>query len=147
MTGWDEVIAAVGRAQQGLPGGHEGLLEQWRATSADEHARRCVLAHYLADGEPELADEVAWDELALREHALLDDDALTAIGIPSARAMAPSLHLNLADGYRRSGLVADAEVQLAAGLAASDALGDDGYGRMVRGGLERLAEQLAAVGE
>lgn len=145
MSGWDEVIAAVGRAQQGMPGGHEALLEQWAAMSGDEHAQRCVLAHYLADGEPELADEVAWDEVALREHALLADDAFVAIGIPSARAMAPSLHLNLGDGYLRQGRVEQARVQLDAGLAAVDTLGNDGYGAVVRGGLERFAGRLASV--
>lgn len=143
MTGWDEVIDAVGQAQSGA--GREALVEQWAATPDDDHARRCVLAHYLADREPALDDEVAWDELALREHALLADDALTVIGIPSARAMAPSLHLNLGDGYRRQGRVDEAREQLHAGLAAVDGLGDDGYGAMVRGGLDRLAERLASV--
>jgi len=143
MSAWDEVIEAVGRAQQGRDGGYEGLLEQWASTSADDHAQRCVLAHYLADREPELADEVAWDEVALREHALLADDALAAIGIPSARGLAPSLHLNLGDAYLRQGRVAEAQVQLAAGLEAADALGDDGYGALVLGGLERLSARLA----
>ena len=142
MSGWDEVIAAVGRAQQGREGGREALLEQWAATSPDDHPQRCVLAHYLADREPELADEVAWDEVALREHALLADDALAVIGIPSTRGMAPSLHLNLGDGYLRQGRVEEARVQLEAGLEAADALGDDGYGALVHGGLDRLAERL-----
>ena len=61
--------------------------------------------------------------------------------------MAPSLHLNLADGYLRQGRVEEAARQLDAGLAAVDALGDDGYGAMVRGGLERLAERLAQAGD
>jgi hypothetical protein len=60
--------------------------------------------------------------------------------------MAPSLHLNLGDGYLRQGRVAQARVQLDAGLAAADALGDDGYGALVRGGLERLAQRLASAG-
>jgi len=142
MSGWDEVIAAVGAAQQGREDGREALLAQWEATAVDDHARRCVLAHYLADREPVLADEVVWDEVALREHALLADDALAVIGIPSTRGMAPSLHLNLGDGYLRQGRVEEAQVQLAAGLDAADALGDDGYGHLVLGGLERLAERL-----
>jgi hypothetical protein len=145
MSGWDEVIDAIGRAQQGGEDGREALLEQWAATTADDHPRRCVLAHYLADREPDLADEVAWDEVALREHALVADDALAVIGIPSARGMAPSLHLNLGDGYLRQGRVAEAGVQLEAGLAAADALGDDAYGAMVSGGLGHLAERLAAA--
>ena len=147
MSDWDGVIEAVGRAQQGLDGGYEALLEQWAATADDDHARRCVLAHYLADREPELADEVAWDELALREHALLADDALAVIGIPSARGMAPSLHLNLGDGYLRQGRVDEARVQVEAGLETADALGDDAYGAMVSGGLGRLAERLAGGGD
>lgn len=142
MSTWDDVVAAVVRAQQGADDGREALLAQWAATTVDDHAQRCVLAHYLADREPELGDEVAWDEVALREHALLADDALAAIGIPSARGMAPSLHLNLGDGYLRQGRVAQARVQLEAGLDAADALGDDGYGALVSGGLERLAQRL-----
>ena len=147
MSDWAGVIEAVTTAQQGEPGGRELLLEQWADTTDDDPALRCVLAHYLADREPELADEVAWDEVALREHARLDDDALTAIGIPSARGMAPSLHLNLADGYLRQGRVDEARTQLDLGLAAVDVLGDDGYGAMIRGGLERLAERLAQAGD
>ena len=59
--------------------------------------------------------------------------------------MAPSLHLNLGDGYLRLGRVGEARVQLEAGLAAADALGDDAYGAMVSGGLGRLAERLAGA--
>jgi hypothetical protein len=145
MSGWDAVIAAVGQAQQGQDGGYEALLEQWAATGADDHAQRCVLAHYLADREPELDDEVVWDEVALREHALLADGALAAIGMPSTRAMAPSLHLNLGDGYLRQGRVEEARVQLEAGLEAADALGDDGYGALVSGGLDRLAQRMSQL--
>src|SRR5690349_11279659 len=143
---WAGVIDAVTRAQQGEVDGHAALLEQWAATTENDPARRCVLAHYLADREPELADEVAWDEVALREHARLADDALAAIGIPSARGMLPSLHLNLGDGYLRQGRVDEARAQLEAGLAAADALGDDAYGAMVSGGLGRLAVRLADTG-
>jgi hypothetical protein len=146
MSGWDEVIAAVGRAQQGLDGGREALLEQWAATSPDDHPQRCVLAHYLADREPELADEVAWDEVALREHALLADDALAAIGIPSVSGMAPSLHLNLGDGYLRQGRLPDAAEQLALAEGSLDELGSDGYGDLLRRGVAGLGQRLSAAG-
>ena len=45
------------------------------------------------------------------------------------------------------GRVDEARTQLDTGLAAVDALGDDGYGAMIRGGLERLAERLAQAGD
>ena len=145
MSEWDEVVAAVGRAQQGDAGGRDALLAHWGATSSRDHARRCVVAHYLADLEPEPADEVAWDEIALAEFGHLADDALAAIGIPSVGAMAPSLHLNLADGYLRLGRVDDARSSLERGRAAAGTLTDDGYGGMIRRGLDGVADRLAAA--
>lgn len=143
MTTWDPVIAAVGEAQQGAEGGHVALLGLWDETSCADHARRCVLAHYLADLEPEVADEVRWDEVALAEHARLADDALAGVGISSTAGMAASLHLNLADGYLRQGRVGDAREQLREGLAAAVVLADDGYGELVRRGLDGVARRLA----
>lgn len=52
------------------------------------------------------------------------------------------LHLKLGDGYRRRGDVVGARVQLDLGLATVGRLADDGYGRLVRGGLARLAQDL-----
>lgn len=143
MPAWDDVTAAVGQTLGGdREGGRERLLACWEATTEDDHAQRCVLAHYLADLEPELDDEVAWDQRALAELTHVSDDELAAVGIPSAAGMAPSLHLNLGEGYRRQGRTDEARAQVVAGLAAAHHLADDGYGAMVRTGLDRLAERL-----
>lgn len=64
------------------------------------------------------------------------------MGIPSATAMAPSLHLNLGDGYLRQGRVREAEVQLDMGLQSQDVLPADGYGAMIRSGLDRLGSRI-----
>jgi len=56
--------------------------------------------------------------------------------------MAPSLHLNLGDGYLRQGRRVLAREQLTAGIAALNALPDDGYGAMIRGGLIGLHKRL-----
>jgi hypothetical protein len=53
------------------------------------------------------------------------------------------LHLNLGEGYRKLGDGARAREHLDRGLAAVDTLPDDGYGRIIRGGLEGLAQRLA----
>jgi hypothetical protein len=140
---WATVLAAVGEAQTGDPtSGRHRLLACWAQTTSDDHAHRCVLAHYLADLQDSLDDEVAWDSIALEEHAQLNDDALTAVGISNVAGLAPSLHLNLGDGYLRQGRVSEAAEQLRQGQAAVSVLEDDGYGRLVRDGLTRLGARI-----
>lgn len=139
-------MRAVGTALGGDPTtGRQQLLACWAATSDTDHAPRCVLAHYLADTETDLDAEVEWDELALAAFTSVDDGDLAPVGIPSAAGLAPSLHLNLGEGYLRQGRLVDAEAQLSAGLAAVDLLGDDGYGSMIRSGLERLRERYKST--
>ncbi|MEO8827159.1 hypothetical protein [Lapillicoccus sp.] len=145
MTTWDDIIAAVGVAVAGhTDDGRRELTACWERTSEADYAQRCVIAHYLADLQPHLGDEVGWDEQALQAYPHLTDEDLAPIGIPAARGLAPSLHLNLGDGYLRQGRLADAHTQLVAGLAAEDALGDDGYGRLIRQGLAGLQERITA---
>lgn len=118
------------------------LGASWDGTADEDHNQRCVIAHYLADLQDDLDDEVAWDQRALTEHVQVGDGDLAQVGIPSARGMAASLHLNLGDGYLRQGRVHDARVQLDSGLSTVDALGDDGYGAMVRKGLAGLEGRI-----
>ncbi|MDI1289734.1 MAG: hypothetical protein PSX37_07285, partial [bacterium] len=120
MPVWDEIIAAVGLLLNGdRTAGRGQLLDCWEATAAADHAERCVLAHYLADTESELDAEIAWDEQALAEYSHVGETDLSSIGIPSALAMAPSLHLNLGDGYLRAGRVEEARAQADRGTAAA----------------------------
>ncbi|WP_151523682.1 hypothetical protein [Serinicoccus kebangsaanensis] len=148
MVTWESVTTAIGLALGGdPPQGRADLLALWEQTDEHDHAQRCVMAHYLADLEEELDDEVAWDERALAELPHVGDDALAPVGIGSALGLAPSLHLNLGDGYLRQGRVADARDQLAAGLAVVDVLPDDGYGRMIRQGLAGLDERVTGAAQ
>jgi uncharacterized protein HemY len=59
--------------------------------------------------------------------------------------MAPSLHLNLGDGYLRRGEVGKARDHLEQGLLASEALPPEGYGTMIRSGLQGLAQRIEEV--
>ena len=70
------------------------------------------------------------------------DDDLAALGITSAGGLAPSLHLNLGDGYLRQGRLDAARAQLDAGMRTRSALATDGYGALIRSGLDRLEERL-----
>jgi hypothetical protein len=52
------------------------------------------------------------------------------------------LHLNLAECYRRLGDPGRAREHLQQAQAGIGALGDDEYGQLIKGGLERLTQQL-----
>lgn len=89
-------------------------------------------------------EELAWDLRALEAADLVTDDRAAAAGVTGPVAgFYPSLHLNLGECYRKLGDLDRARQHLQQGQAAVGALGDDGYGRMVKGGLDRLAQRLA----
>ena len=143
MSDWEGILNAV---QVSMGGdrirGKDLLAACWASTDNDDHAQRCVLAHYLADLQDNLDEEIRWDETALSEYQHVGETGLAAIGIASAAGLAPSLHLNVGDGYARRGDLSAARRELDAGLACVATLGDDGYGTMIRKGLAGLAERL-----
>ncbi|MFC3980608.1 tetratricopeptide repeat protein [Streptosporangium jomthongense] len=103
----------------------------------------CVLAHSMADVQDDVRQELMWDLRALAAADLLTDERVAQAGSPlSAAGLYPSLHLNLSECYRKLGDFDRAREHLQQARARVGALDDDGYGRLIRGGLERLAEQL-----
>lgn len=146
MTDWNDITTALAPVLGEDPGeGAPRLRALWEASRPEEHAQRCVLAHYLADLEPHLADEVRWDEIALEEFFQVHENDLSPVGIASAAGLAPSLHLNLGEGFRRQGDIARAREHLALGRAAAGVLGDDAYSTMIRKGLDGLGGRLDAT--
>jgi hypothetical protein len=120
-----------------------GFAALWPDLSDPFH--RCVLAHYAADVQEDPQAELDWDLRALAAagevapgRAESHHPALRLAGFY------PSLHLNLAESYRRVGALAEAREHLAAARERLGALdgADEGYAATLRGGLERLAERL-----
>lgn len=135
-----------------MTGDREGarlrFAELWEAigTSGDPLAR-CLLAHHMADLQDDPREELVWDQ-----RALAAADQAVAAGPVTGEGPAPtfdlatfypSLHLNLADDYRKLAEVAHAREHLSRAQAAVDALPTTEYGAMIRGGIARLAERLA----
>jgi hypothetical protein len=146
----DEIVAAVAEAAAlghggDRPAARRALEALWERVGPEGDAlHRCAVAHALADVCDDPADEVAWDERALAAaDDITEQRAREAGATGPVAAFYPSLHLNLGEGYRRLGDGDRAREHLERGLAAVDALPDDGYGRMIRGGLEGLAGRLA----
>jgi hypothetical protein len=103
----------------------------------------CVLAHAVADVQDDVHQELAWDQLALAAADALTEERTAQAGVVLPVAgLYPSLHLNLADCYRRIGDLGQAREHLRHARAGIDVLGDDEYGSLIKGGLERLTRQL-----
>lgn len=148
MATWDPILDAVGTATAGRSDyAREALQACWDRTQSSDHAERCVIAHYLADQQTNIEAETEWDARALDEHAQVEESAFTALGIDSAAGFAPSLHLNLGDDYFRAGRPELAREQLAKVLSAEHLLPNDGYGAMIRRGIDGLQQRLDALAQ
>lgn len=140
------ILGAVGTGRDGdADTARSTLLELWTTIGpAGDPFHRCTLAHYLADLYDDPAEALAWNIRALdAADALTDDrvqqhhDALHIAGFY------PSLHLNLADDYRRLGSFRTAARHLALARQHAPALGPDPYGDLIRGAIDGVGAAIA----
>lgn len=146
MTQPDAVMTQIGHAVElGQRGERQAarrqLAELWdQIGRAGDPLHRVALAHGMADLQDDPHDELAWDLRALQAA----DERAAQAGVPGPVAMLyPSLHLNLGEDYRKIGDMAAARHHLELGETAAEVLGDDGYSRMIKGGLQELGGRLA----
>ncbi|MFG2443073.1 hypothetical protein ACGFQG_09375 [Nocardia fluminea] len=122
------------------------LLEVWAEVGpAGDPLHRCTLAHYLADVYDDPAEALVWDIRALDAADALTDARLDDhhAGLQIA-GFYPSLHLNLADNFRRLGAFPAATRHLDAARERLDVLPKDDYGALIRGVVRELAVSIAA---
>jgi hypothetical protein len=143
----DRVTAAVRRGAAGDRAAARRELEAcWTevGSTGGDAFHRCVIAHFLADLQDDVRDELAWDERALAAVAEVTDERAQAFHPSlSVRGFMPSLYLSLADDHRRLGDADRAHDFLGRASATIDALTDDAYGALVRSGLEHVGRALA----
>jgi hypothetical protein len=151
VTSIDPTLARIGEAVQlhhhrGQREAARDLFAQIWADIGGEQGdplHVCVLAHSMADAQDDVREELAWDLRALTAAALITEERVAQAGVPySAAGLYPSLHLNVCDCYRKLGDLDRAREHLRQARATIGALADDEYGRLIRGGLDQLAEQL-----
>jgi hypothetical protein len=138
----DEIMAEVGRAVElGRAGerapARAALTALWER--AGDALHRCTIAHYLADLQDDVAEELRWDQRALA--AVAGEEQ---VGEFQVRQLLPSLHLNLADAHRRLGDADPARRHLAVARDLVGELPDDEYGVLIRTGVEHVTGALAA---
>ena len=140
------ITAAIelGRAEDG-DAARRRLTEVWDEIGPrGDPFHRCVLAHFAADVQPGVEAELMWDLRALAAaEEVTDERAQQYHGSLSVAGFYPSLHASLADDYRRLGDRQQAREHLRRAQDAVGVLGDDPYGRMIRGGIARIADELA----
>ncbi|MEV4395598.1 hypothetical protein [Nonomuraea sp. NPDC049607] len=147
----DPTMARIGQGvelhhQQGQPEAARDLFARiWDDIGGEQGdpLHVCVLAHSMADVQDDVRQELMWDLRALAAADRVTDEQVAQAGVALPVAgLYPSLHLNLGECYRRLGELDRARGHLRQARARIDMLGDDGYGRLVRGGLDRLAGLL-----
>ncbi|HEX3366852.1 hypothetical protein [Phenylobacterium sp.] len=120
------------------------LLDLWeRLWPGGAPLQLCSMAHHLADTATDIAGELEWDLRALEAAtgSREPEDRKPSLDIPESGL--PSLYLSVAEGYRRLGDLERARRHVACAERRIDALPDDAYGTLVRGGLRRLQGLLA----
>lgn len=149
MTTPDQTMDAITRAVTlGRDGDTDAarvsLLGLWaEITPSGDPFHRCTLAHYLADLYDDPAQALMWDVRALDAADNLTNDRVQEHRASlTVRGFYPSLHLNLADNLRRLGSFDAARSHLDDAAEHLDALGDDGYGAMIRTAVAEVGEDV-----
>lgn len=145
-TDMDEIMKAVAKLQSGdRIGGRSDMLDLWETHRSGGSAMQiCTLAHFLADTEDNVQEELEWDKLALHAGTGHDDDRDRDPVDEALASFLPSLHLNVGDAYRRLGRNDLAAAHAANGMARIGNLPEGGYGDVIRSGLTRLVKRLDA---
>ncbi len=142
-----EIVAAVELGRGGARAeARRRLTDLWEGMGpGGDPLHRVTLAHFLADLQDDVRAELHGDERALAAAGdLTDERAQQYDAALRVRGLLPSLHLNLADCLRRLGDAPGARQHLAQAEAAVGELADDGYGCLVRTGLEHVRSALEA---
>lgn len=146
----DPIMVRIGEA---IELGQRGLeevavlrfTELWSEVGqGSDPLHRVVVAHYGADVQADAAESLVWNLRALEAADESTDEAVQRHH-PELRVAAfyPSLHLNLARDHFKLGDETKAREHFDIAQQRVDILDDDGYGRLVRSGLARMAADLA----
>ncbi|HEX2205413.1 MAG TPA: tetratricopeptide repeat protein [Longimicrobium sp.] len=110
------------------------FLQAWEASRDDYDA--CVAAHFVARHQDTPEETLRWNREALAR--------ADAAGGERVRGFYPSLYLNLAHAHEQVGDLDEARRFYARAAELADALPDDRYGGVVRGGIAEGKKRIGA---
>jgi tetratricopeptide (TPR) repeat protein len=120
---------------EGKPEEAAKLFEQaWE--EATNPTEKFTAAHYIARQQENVAGKLKWDEIALE----------LALSIPGdeIKAVYPSLYLNVGKCHEDLGDFAKAMENYQSGLTFTGFLPNDGFGNMLRAGINNGIERVQA---
>jgi len=121
---------------EGRAGDARDLFARAWAQRADDF-EACVAAHYLARHQPTAEETLRWNQVAL--------ERAEAAGDERVRGFYPSLYLNLGKSYEDTGARAEAARCYRMAERRLDDLPADGYGNMLRRGIQQALLRVADV--
>jgi len=146
----DPTMEAIGQAVvEGRTGdilsARHKLLTLWSEIGVTgDPLHRCSLAHYLADLYEDPAQALAWDVRALdAADAVTEQRAQEHHASLHIAGFYPSLHLNVADDYRRLGSFNAAREHINTAREHAPGLPQDAYGASLRAALDEVAEAIS----
>lgn len=148
-TSPDPTMEAIGQAvTDGRTGdiasARQKLLDLWSTIGVTgDPLHRCTLAHYLADLYEDPAQALVWDVRALdAAHAMTEQRVQEHHASLHIAGFYPSLHLNLADNYRRLGSFDAATEHIDVAKEHAPDLPRDDYGAFLRTAIDQVAEAI-----
>jgi tetratricopeptide (TPR) repeat protein len=105
---------------------HEIFLQAWNGSTND--LEKFISAHYVARHQKTIAKRLEWDESALNFALEINDENM--------KANYPSLYLNIAKCYEDLNDHNNAEKNYQLAFSFANLLPDDGYGKMIKQGIE-----------
>lgn len=115
------MLEGEGKADEALA----SFTKAWDAATND--TEKFTAAHYIARHQPTTADKLNWDQIALNLALKIDTEEVKAIY--------PSLYLNVAKCHEDLQQFTEALKNYQAALDYASSLPNDGYGDMIRAGI------------
>ena len=112
-------------------GASQLFLQAWLRSATD--FEKFTAAHYVARHQKNISDKLKWDKTALK-HALNINDE-------STKETLPSLYLNIGKCYEDLNDLDNAKSNYQAAFSYAVFLPDNGYGNMIRTGIEKGLER------
>ncbi len=139
----EELYDAILVAQSGDHNGARTLFEAILPKIGSDAAQNCILAHYMADVQEELEDELFWDLRSLQYLEEVKDERIVVVEATLATAeFFPSVYLNIASCYKRLGNFDESARYLSLAEESCSVLADDGYGKFIRNRIASLGEEI-----